>query len=366
LEEAELEPVETRICLVENDRGVRWLNAEALPELIVDTQLGARRGRWNRGLDAAGERLARLRFEQLRDGRRPDDRRAGSGGPARKGDQSMSEHHPEETMPVVASDLDSPDLSDELIDELLAGARTPEEITGPDGLLSRLTKRLVERAMATELTEHLGYEHGQAPPGGVGNARNGTTAKTIHTGHGSVRIEQPRDRGGSFEPQIVRKHQRRFDGFDDKIVAMYGRGMSVRDIQAHLAGSRCRALAGAHRRPNPRDRRGQPHRENRGRRELHQKASSTHDPQRSDRPTEERTEDDGQRDRHADNPGGDQSIDSKRGHPVPQRASRRRRRSAVVAWRRAVSPSSRRLDQTCSKAYGSPHVPGRGSNTRPE
>jgi putative transposase len=147
----------------------------------------------------------------------------------------MSEHHPEETIAVVASDLDFPDLPDELIDELLAGTRTPEEITGPDGLLQRLTKRLVERAMAAELSDHLGYEHGQAPPGGVGNARNGTTPKTIHTGHGSVRIAQPRDRQGSFEPQIVPKHQRRFDGFDDKVIAMYGRGMSVRDIQAHLA-----------------------------------------------------------------------------------------------------------------------------------
>lgn len=147
----------------------------------------------------------------------------------------MTEHHPEETIAVVASDLDCPDLPDELIDELLAGARTPEEITGPDGLLQRLTKRLVERALAAELTDHLGYEHGAAPPGGVGNARNGTTPKTLHTGHGSVRIEQPRDRSGDFEPQIVRKHQRRFDGFDDKIIAMYGRGMSVRDIQAHLA-----------------------------------------------------------------------------------------------------------------------------------
>jgi putative transposase len=138
-------------------------------------------------------------------------------------------------MPVVASDPDCASLPDGLIDELLAGARTPAEIAGPDGLLSRLTKRLVERAMAAELTEHLGYEHGQAPPGGAGNARNGTTPKTIHTGHGSVRIEQPRDRAGSFEPQIVPKRQRRFDGFDDKIIAMYGRGMSVRDIQAHLA-----------------------------------------------------------------------------------------------------------------------------------
>jgi putative transposase len=146
----------------------------------------------------------------------------------------MSEHHPEETMPVVASDRDCADLSDELIDELLAGARTPEEITGPEGLLSRLTKRLVERALAAELTEHLGYEHGQAPPGGAGNARNGFSEKTVHTGQGSVRIEQPRDRAGSFEPRIVAKHQRRFDGFDDKIIAMYGRGMSVRDIQQHL------------------------------------------------------------------------------------------------------------------------------------
>ena len=146
----------------------------------------------------------------------------------------MTEHLPQERIEVVADDLASDDLPDELIDELLAGARTPEEITGPDGLLQRLTKRLVERAMAAELTEHLGYERGEAPPGGVGNARNGMTAKTIHTEHGSVRVEQPRDRKGSFEPQIVPKHQRRFEGFDDKIIAMYGRGMSVRDIQAHL------------------------------------------------------------------------------------------------------------------------------------
>jgi putative transposase len=137
-------------------------------------------------------------------------------------------------MAFVASDLDRDDLPDELIDELLAGARTPEEITGPEGLLQRLTRRLVERAMAAELSEHLGYEHGQAPPGGAGNARNGFTEKTIDSEHGSVRIEQPRDRQGSFEPRIGPKHQRRFYGFDERIIAMYGRGMSVRDIQAHL------------------------------------------------------------------------------------------------------------------------------------
>jgi putative transposase len=146
----------------------------------------------------------------------------------------LTERHPEETMAFVASDDDSPDLPDELIDELLAGARMPEEITGRDGLLQRLTKRLVERAMAAELTEHLAYEHGQAPPGGTGNARNGFSEKTIHTEHGSVRVDQPCDRKGSFEPQIVPKHKRRFEGFDDKIISMYARGMSVRDIQAHL------------------------------------------------------------------------------------------------------------------------------------
>jgi putative transposase len=146
----------------------------------------------------------------------------------------------EETIPAIeagpAADrpAGAPELSDELIDELLAGARTPEEVTGPDGLLKQLTKRLVERAMDAELTEHLGYERGQVPPGGAGNTRNGTTPKTVHTEHGSVRIEQPRDRGGSFEPRIVPKHERRFAGFDDKIIALYARGLTVREIQAHL------------------------------------------------------------------------------------------------------------------------------------
>jgi putative transposase len=128
-----------------------------------------------------------------------------------------------------------PELPDELIDELLQGARSASEITGQGGLLQTLTKRLIERAMDAELTDHLGYARGEAPPGGAGNVRNGTTQKTVHTQHGSVRIDAPRDRAGSFEPQIVPKHQRRFDGFDERIVAMYARGMSVRDIQAHLA-----------------------------------------------------------------------------------------------------------------------------------
>jgi putative transposase len=125
-------------------------------------------------------------------------------------------------------------LPDELIDELLAGSRTEQEIAGPGGLLGQLTKRLVERAMEVELTDHLGYEPHQEPPGGSGNTRNGSTSKTLITESGEVRIDTPRDRGGTFEPQIVRKRQRRFEGFDDKILALYSRGLSTRDIEAHL------------------------------------------------------------------------------------------------------------------------------------
>jgi putative transposase len=96
-------------------------------------------------------------------------------------------------------------LSDEVIDELLAGARTEEEIVGPGGVLAQLRKRLVERALRAELTEYLGYERHQEPPGGTGNTRNGSTAKTVATEHGPVEIKTPSDRRGGFEPQLVRK-----------------------------------------------------------------------------------------------------------------------------------------------------------------
>jgi putative transposase len=142
--------------------------------------------------------------------------------------------------PAGGASLEIPDavrdrLSDEVIDELLAGARTEEEIVGPGGVLAQLTKRLVERAMSAELTEHLGYEPHQEPPGGAGNTRNGSTAKTLATEHGPVDVRTPRDRQGTFQPQIVRKGQRRFEGFDEKILALYSRGLSTRDIEAHLA-----------------------------------------------------------------------------------------------------------------------------------
>ena len=125
-------------------------------------------------------------------------------------------------------------LPDDVVDELLAGARTEEEIVGPGGVLAQLTKRLVERALEVELTDHVGYERHQEPRGGAGNTRNGSTPKRLITEHGQVGIDTPRDRDGTFAPKIVRKRQRRFEGFDDKILALYSRGLSTRDIEAHL------------------------------------------------------------------------------------------------------------------------------------
>lgn len=119
------------------------------------------------------------------------------------------------------------------LDELIEG-KGPEEITGPGGLLKQLTKALLERAMNAELTQHLGYVK-NAPEGrGTGNSRNGRSRKRVQGDFGEVHIEVPRDRKGSFDPQILPKHERRFAGFDDKIISMYARGMSTRDIQAHL------------------------------------------------------------------------------------------------------------------------------------
>jgi putative transposase len=116
----------------------------------------------------------------------------------------------------------------------LIEGKSAEEIAGPGGLVKQLTKALLERAMNAELTHHLGYAK-NAPEGrGTGNSRNGRSQKRVQGDFGEVSIEVPRDRNGSFDPQILPKHERRFSGFDDKIVSMYARGMSTRDIQAHL------------------------------------------------------------------------------------------------------------------------------------
>jgi transposase-like protein len=124
--------------------------------------------------------------------------------------------------------------TDALLDELLKGYRTPEDILGEHGLLKQLTKRMVERALEAEMSDHLGYAP-HAPEGrGTGNSRNGKTRKTVQSDAGQFEIEVPRDREGSFEPQLVRKRQRRLDGFDDKVLALYARGLSTREIQAQL------------------------------------------------------------------------------------------------------------------------------------
>jgi transposase-like protein len=125
-------------------------------------------------------------------------------------------------------------ITPELLDQLLANYEKPEDLTGDDGLFKRLKKALIERALGAELTEHLGYEKGDPAGRGRGNSRNGTSSKTVLTDDGEVELSVPRDRAGTFEPQLIAKGQTHFDGFDDKILSLYARGMTVREIQGHL------------------------------------------------------------------------------------------------------------------------------------
>jgi putative transposase len=125
-------------------------------------------------------------------------------------------------------------IRDEVLKELLEGYKRPEDLLGPEGLLKKLTAALVEKALSAEMAEHLGYEKHEVAGRGSGNSRNGTSEKTLKTESGEMPIEVPRDRNGSFEPQLVKKHQTHFDGFDEKIISMYARGMTVREIQGHL------------------------------------------------------------------------------------------------------------------------------------
>jgi putative transposase len=126
------------------------------------------------------------------------------------------------------------EIPDELIDQLLGEYEGPEQLTGPDGLISRLRKRLIERAAGAELGRHLGYPPGGEPGEEQPNRRNGVAKKTLRTVDGPVTVELPRDRDGSFEPRIVPKHARSFDGFDEQILALYAGGMTTREIQRHL------------------------------------------------------------------------------------------------------------------------------------
>jgi putative transposase len=127
-------------------------------------------------------------------------------------------------------------LGDVDIQGLLDKARADGlSLAGPDGLLSRITKTVLESALTAELDEHLGYERGDPAGRGAGNQRNGRSQKTVHTDVGSVRIDVPRDRNGEFEPQIVPKHVRRVEGFDESITSLYAKGLTTGEIQEHLS-----------------------------------------------------------------------------------------------------------------------------------
>lgn len=125
-------------------------------------------------------------------------------------------------------------IEKDLLDRLLANYKKPEDLIGENGLLKQLTKALLDRALQAEMTDHLGHEkHGAIAQKG-GNARNGKSAKTIKGEFGKLPIEVPRDRNSTFEPVIIPKGQTRFNGFDDKIISLYARGMTTREIQGHL------------------------------------------------------------------------------------------------------------------------------------
>src|ERR1700733_10884728 len=121
-----------------------------------------------------------------------------------------------------------------LADSLLANYQKPEDLIGENGLLKQLTKMLVERALETEMSEHLGHGKSEAVTNATGNTRNGHSAKTLQGEFGELPLDIPRDRQGEFEPKLVARHQTRWSGFDDKIISLYARGLSVREIQGHL------------------------------------------------------------------------------------------------------------------------------------
>jgi len=125
-------------------------------------------------------------------------------------------------------------LPNELIDQLLLGYKKPEDLIGENGLLKQLTKAVLERALQAEMAVHLGYGKHEAVSNATGNTRNGSSRKTLKGDFGLLPIDIPRDREGSFEPQLIAKHQTHWTGFDDKIISLYSRGMPVREIQAHL------------------------------------------------------------------------------------------------------------------------------------
>ena len=139
---------------------------------------------------------------------------------------------PRTTKAAAAAKTEKPQIPAELLEQLIPGPVTPAEF---EDIFQRFKKAFMEKALGAEMTQHLGYKAGEAKPEGTTNHRNGRGRKSVLTDSGEVTIEVPRDRQGTFEPQLIGKHERRFTGFDDKIIAMYARGMSVREIQKFLA-----------------------------------------------------------------------------------------------------------------------------------
>ena len=125
-------------------------------------------------------------------------------------------------------------VNDAIIDQLLSDTPTAEELFGKGGLVAQLTKQLIDRSLEAEITHHLGYEKHAIEGNNTGNSRNGSTSKMVKTSASELSVSIPRDREGEFEPQLIKPHQRRFTGFDEVVLSLYGKGMTVRDIQAHV------------------------------------------------------------------------------------------------------------------------------------
>ena len=138
---------------------------------------------------------------------------------------------PSKKKAAIAVEAVLPQIPSEWLDQVVTGPMTPEAV---ESVMRGFKKAVIERALGAEMSHHLGYRSGAAKPERSTNHRNGNSGKTVLTDDGPLRIEIPRDRDGSFEPQLIGKHERRFTGFDDKIVAMYARGMTVREIQGFL------------------------------------------------------------------------------------------------------------------------------------
>ncbi len=139
---------------------------------------------------------------------------------------------PRKMKTAMADQAALPQIPAEFLEKLIPGPVTPGQL---EDIFQKFKKAFIQQALGAEMSHHLGYAPGQAKPEGAVNHRNGKSAKTVLTDTGALAIEVPRDRAGSFEPQLIGKHERRFTGFDDKIVAMYARGMTVREIQGYLA-----------------------------------------------------------------------------------------------------------------------------------